>query len=35
MRLGLFRPRQPIPDVLRTSQEWKRDPEVIAKHDDL
>ena len=34
MRLRLFTPRQPIPDVQTTSQEWKPHPEVIIKHDD-
>ena len=34
MRLRLFTPRQPIPDV-QTPQIWKPDPEVIIKHDDL
>ena len=35
MRLRLSTPRQPIPDVQTTSHEWKPDPEVIIKHDDL
>ena len=35
MRLRLITPRQPIPDVQTTRQEWKPDPEVIIKHDDL
>ena len=35
IRLRLFTPRQPIPDVQLTSHEWKPDPEVIIKHDDL
>ena len=35
IRLRLFTPRQPIPDVQTTSNEWKPDPEVIIKHDDL
>ena len=35
LRLRLFRPRQPIPDVPTTSQEWKPELEVIVKHDDL
>ena len=35
MRLRLITPRQPIPDVQTTSHEWKPDPEVIIKHDDL
>ena len=35
MRLRSFTPRQPIPDVQPKAQEWKRDPEVIIKHEDL
>ena len=35
MRLAIFTPRQPIPDVQTTSHEWKPDPQVIIKHDDL
>ena len=35
MRLHLLTPKQPIPDVQTTSQEWKPDIEVIIKHDDL
>ena len=35
MTLRSFTPRQPIPDVQTTAQEWKPDPEVIIKHDDL
>ena len=35
MRLRLFTSRQPIPDLQTTSQDWKRDPRVIVKHDDL
>ena len=35
MRLRSFSPRQPIPDVQATAQEWKPDPEFIIKHDDL
>ena len=35
MKLRIFTPRQPIPDVQATSYEWKYDPEVIIKHDDL
>ena len=35
MSLQLFTPKQPIPDVQTTSHEWKLDPEVIIKHDDL
>ena len=35
MRLRLFTPRQPIPDVQTTSHEWKPHSEVIIKHDDL
>ena len=30
-----FTPREPIRDVPTTSQNWKHDPEVIIKHDDL
>ena len=35
MRLGQFTPRQPIPDIQITTREWKPDPEVIIKNDDL
>ena len=35
MKLRLFTPKQPIPDVQTTSQKWKPDPEVIIKHNDL
>ena len=35
MRLRLFSPRRPKPDVQTTSQEWKPDSQVIIKHDDL
>ena len=35
MRVRLSTPRQPVPDVQTTSQEWKPDPEIIIKHDDL
>ena len=35
LRLRLFTPRQPIPDVQLTSQKWKPDPGVIIKNDDL
>ena len=35
MRLRLFTPRQPILTVPKTSQDWKPDPKVIIKHDDL
>ena len=35
MRLRPFTPRQPIPHVQTTAQEWKLDPEVIIRHDDL
>ena len=35
MRLCSFTPRQPIPDVQATAQQWKPDPEVIIKHDGL
>ena len=34
-KLRLFTPRQPIPDLETRSHEWKPDPEVIIKHDDL
>ena len=34
-RLRQFTPRQPIPDIQITPYEWKPDPEVIIKHDDL
>ena len=35
MRLRLLTPRQPMPDGQTTSHEWKPDPEVFIKHDDL
>ena len=35
IRLRSFTPRKSIPDAQTTSQEWKLDPEVIIKHDDL
>ena len=35
MRLRQFTPRQPIPDIPITPREWKADPEVVIKHDDL
>ena len=35
MRLRLLTLKKPIPDVETTSQDWKPDPEVIIKHDDL
>ena len=35
MSLRLITPGQPIPDVQTTSHEWKFDPDVIIKHDDL
>ena len=35
MRLGQVRPRQPLSDVQITLQEWKFDPEMSIKHDDL
>ena len=35
MRLRSFTSRQPMPDVKTTPQEWKPDPEVTIKHDDL
>ena len=33
--LRQMRPKQPLPDVQITPQEWKPDPEVTTKHDDL
>ena len=35
MRLRQFTPRQPIADIRITPQEWKSDPQVSIKHDDL
>ena len=35
LRLRQFTPRQPILDVQTTAQQWKPDPEVIIKHDDV
>ena len=35
MRLRQFTPRQPVTGVQITPQEWKSDPEVSIKHDDL
>ena len=35
MRLRLFTPIQPIPDVQITSQGWKPDPGVTIKNEDL
>ena len=35
MRLQLLTSGQPIPDVQTTSHEWKPEPEVIIRHDDL
>ena len=35
MRIQLFTPRQPIPDVKATSQEWKPNSEIFIKHDNL
>ena len=35
MPLSQFTPRQPLPDVYFTLRDWKFDPEVIFKHDDL
>ena len=35
MRLRQFTPRQTIPDIQITPSDWKPDPEVIIKHDDL
>ena len=30
-----FTPSQTLPDIRITPQEWKPDPEVSLKHDDL
>ena len=35
MRMPQFTSRQPTPDIRITPQEWKSDPEVSLKHDDL
>ena len=35
MKLRQFALHQPIPDIKITAYEWKPDPEVIIKHDDL
>ena len=35
LRLRLFKPHQPMPDIQITPREKKLDPEVIIKHDDL
>ena len=35
LRLRLFEPGKPIPNVQTTSHEWKLDTEVIIKHDDF
>ena len=35
MRLRLFTPGHPIPDVWITPREWKPDLDVTIKHDDL
>ena len=35
MRLRQFTPRQSIPDVQTTRREWRPDPEVTIKQDDL
>ena len=35
MRLRLFTPQQPIPDIPVTPREWQPDPEIITKQDDL
>ena len=35
MRMSEFTPRQPPSDKRTTPQEWKSDPEVSLKHDDL
>ena len=34
-RLRKLTSRQPIPDIQIKRREWKSDPEVITKHDDL
>ena len=34
-RLRLFKPRKHSPDVQTTSQEWKPDPEVTIRQNDL
>ena len=35
MRMCQLTPHQPPPDIRITPQEWKPDPEVSLKHDDL
>ena len=35
MHLPPFTPKEPIPDVQTTSQDWKPDSEVVIKPDDL
>ena len=35
IRLRQFTPRQLLPDVQLTPQQWRTDPQVIIKHDDL
>ena len=35
MQMRQFAPRQPLLDIRNTPQEWKPDPEVSIKHDDL
>ena len=35
LRLRHFTPRQHLPDVQITPQEWKPDPGLGVKHDDL
>ena len=35
MRVRQFTPLQPPPHIRATPQEWKTDPEVSLKHDDL
>ena len=35
MKLRHLTPCQPIPDIPTTPREWKPDPEVVIKHDDL
>ena len=35
MRIRQFTPREPPADIRITPQEWKLEPEVSIKHDDL
>ena len=35
LRMPQFTPQQPLLDIRITSQEWKSDPDVSIKHDDL